>query len=177
MSMPEFSRPLALDSIGEGVRAIEVEASAEERAALAGRFGIRSIEALRAELRVSRRPEALFADGRLHAEVVQTCVASGEDVPAAIDEAFAIRFLPAGAAEPAEDEVELSAEDCDTVFYTGNAIDLGEAVAETLALALDPFPRSPNADAALKEAGVLSESEAGPFAGLAALRDRLKGES
>ena len=52
------------------------------------------------------------------------------------------------------DEIELSEDDCDTVFYTGGAIDLGEAAAETLALALDPFPRSPGAAAALREAGV-----------------------
>jgi uncharacterized protein YutE (UPF0331/DUF86 family) len=62
----------------------------------------------------------------------------------------------------------------DTVFYSGGAIDLGEAAAETLALALDPFPRSPAAAAALKEAGVLSEEEAGPFGALAGLRDKLK---
>ena len=39
-------------------------------------------------------------------------------------------------------------------------IDLGEAAAETLALALDPFPRSPDADAMLAEAGVIGEDEA-----------------
>jgi hypothetical protein len=37
-------------------------------------------------------------------------------------------------------------------------------------LALDPYPRSAGADAALKEAGVLSEIEAGPFAALAKLK-------
>ena len=57
-----------------------------------------------------------------------------------------------------------------TVFYTGGAIDLGEAAAETLALVLDPFPRSPGAQAALREAGVLNEEEAGPFAALAKLK-------
>ena len=43
-----------------------------------------------------------------------------------------------------------------------------------MALGLDPFPRGPNAAAALKAAGVLSEEEAkpaGPFAGLKAKLD------
>ncbi|NWN13490.1 hypothetical protein GY655_27460, partial [Escherichia coli] len=69
------------------------------------------------------------------------------------------------------------------VFYSGGAIDLGEAAAETLALALDPYPRSPAAEAALRDAGVISEEEAtrlaeesGPFGGLAGLRGKL-GES
>ena len=55
------------------------------------------------------------------------------------------------------------------------AIDLGEAAAQTLALALDPYPRSPGAAAALKEAGVIGEGEAGPFGGLAALKGKLGG--
>jgi hypothetical protein len=69
--------------------------------------------------------------------------------------------------------IELAEEDLDTVFYTGSALDLGEAAAETLALALDPFPRSPNAAEVLKKAGVISEEEAGPFGALAALKDKL----
>ncbi len=78
--------------------------------------------------------------------------------------------------EPArtDEEVELSETELDVTFYEGAEIDLGEAVAETLALSLDPFPRSAGADEALKAAGVKSEEEAGPFAALAGLRDKLK---
>ena len=53
------------------------------------------------------------------------------------------------------------------VFYDGAVIDLGGAIADTLALSLDPYPRSAGADAALKEAGVLTEEQASPFAVLA----------
>ena len=42
--------------------------------------------------------------------------------------------------------------------------------AVVLALSLDPYPRSAGADAALKEAGVMSEAEASPFAVLAKLK-------
>ena len=61
------------------------------------------------------------------------------------------------------------------VPYDGGAIDLGETAAETMALALDPFPRGPGAEAALKAAGVISEEEAGPFGALAGLKDKLAG--
>ena len=65
----------------------------------------------------------------------------------------------------------------DVVFYAGGSVDVGEAVAETLSLALDPYPRAPEADAALSEAGVKSEAQAkaesSPFAGLAGLKDKL----
>jgi hypothetical protein len=60
--------------------------------------------------------------------------------------------------------------DLDTMFHDGQAIDLGLAIADTLALALNPYPRGPAADEALKAAGVLSEAEAGPFAALAKLK-------
>ena len=68
-----------------------------------------------------------------------------------------------------DEEIELGEADCDTVFYDGAAIDLGTALADTLALNLDPYPRSAAADAELKEAGVLTEEQASPFAVLAKL--------
>ena len=78
--------------------------------------------------------------------------------------------MPAPAAGGPDEEIELGAQDCDVVFYDGGAIDLGGAIADTLALSLDPYPRSATADAALREAGVMSEEQASPFAVLAKLR-------
>jgi hypothetical protein len=49
-------------------------------------------------------------------------------------------------------------------------IDLGTAIADTLALSLDPYPRSAGAETALKAAGVMTEEEASPFAVLAQLK-------
>jgi hypothetical protein len=69
-----------------------------------------------------------------------------------------------------DEEIELGESDCDIVFHDGASIDLGGAIADTLALGLDPYPRSAGADAALKEAGVLTEEQASPFAVLAKLR-------
>ena len=82
--------------------------------------------------------------------------------------------MPAPTGTP-DEEVELGAKDCDLVFHDGATIDLGAAVADTLALALDPYPRSAGAEAALKDAGVISEEEAGPFAALAQLKKNLGG--
>ena len=84
-----------------------------------------------------------------------------------------LRFVAGAAAAP--EEVELTADDLDLMPVDGGAIDLGEAVAETMALALDPFPRGPGAAAALKAAGVISEEEAKPLGALAGLKDKLAG--
>jgi uncharacterized metal-binding protein YceD (DUF177 family) len=168
---PEFARPHRLDRIGAGKTQLTVSASPGECAALARRFGLVAIDSLEASYTLHREAGGVHASGHLSAAVTQSCVATGDPLPTRIEEDFDLRFLP----EPAEGaaEIEISADECDTMFFTGGAIDLGEAAAETLALALDPFPRSPTADAALKQAGVLSESEGGPFGALAALKDKL----
>jgi uncharacterized metal-binding protein YceD (DUF177 family) len=95
---------------------------------------------------------------------------TGDPVPAHVDESFSLVFIPEPQQSRSDQEIELGPADCDVVFYENGVIDLGSAVADTLALSLDPYPRSAAAEAALKEAGVLSEGEAGPFAALAQLR-------
>jgi len=127
------------------------------------------LERFDAHVALDRDGEKVRASGRIKAVLSQVCVASGDAVPAHVDEAFEILFLP----EPqvgAEEEIELSEQDCDVVFHDGAAVDLGSALADTLALSLDSYPRSPNADEALRSAGVLTEEQAGPFAALAKLK-------
>jgi uncharacterized metal-binding protein YceD (DUF177 family) len=169
----EFHRPVRIDTLGPAPRAMAIEAEESERAALARRFGLPSIHALSAEAAVSGNGEIMVAEGRMKARVTQSCVASGVPVEAELDEPFRIEFRPQPARPGEEDEIELSESEMDVVFYDGSSIDLGEAVAETLSLSLDPWPRAPGAEEVLKEAGVKEEGEAGPFAALAGLRDKL----
>ena len=171
--MTEFRREIRLDTLGAGTRALSIEATTEERDALTARFGLVSVERLTAEAEIHRDGETVFATGQMHAGVTQSCVATGEPVTAAIDEPFTLRFVPVAVLD-AEGEVELGATELDTVGYIGSAVDLGEAVAETLGVALDPFPRSPHADEVLARAGVLRPEDVGPFAALKGLKDKLK---
>lgn len=174
MTSPEFHRPERVDAIGAGARSITVTAEAAERAALAERFGLIEIAALSAQFSVRREAAGIVAQGRVAAQVVQACVVTGAALPASVDEAVTLLFVPeATEAGDGAEEIELDANACDVIPFAGGAIDLGEAAAETMALALDPFPRSTDADAALREAGVLREEEAGPFGALASLRDKL----
>ncbi len=157
--MPEFSRTVRIDTLGEAPRTMEIAADEPERAALAERFDLVAIERLSAELSLSRKGEAVAASGTLRAAVTQSCVVTDGPVPAEIDESFAIEFRPQPRAG-AEEEIELGEEEMDIVFYDGAMIDVGEAVAETLSLALDPYPRSPEAEEALREAGIKDEAQA-----------------
>jgi uncharacterized metal-binding protein YceD (DUF177 family) len=172
----EFSRLYRLDALSEEPRPVAIEAGPGERAALAGRFGLVAVEALAAEAELRRSGEAVSAVGRLRARVTQSCVASAEPVEAEVVEDFRIDFRPLPADSRPEEEIELGEGELDVVFYEGGAVDLGEAVAQTLLLGLDPYPRSAAAEAALREAGVKSEeearAEASPFAALAALKGK-----
>jgi uncharacterized metal-binding protein YceD (DUF177 family) len=161
---------LALGKLRDGQR-IEYSADEAERAAVAERLGLLGLDRLEAVLTLRCEGERVRAEGRMRASVAQACVATGESVPAMIDDKVALLFMPEPVGTP-DEEVELSAEDLDVIFHDRREIDLGSALADELSLALDPYPRSAGAEDALKEAGVLSEEQAGPFAALAALKGK-----
>jgi uncharacterized metal-binding protein YceD (DUF177 family) len=166
---PEFSHPVPLSEIGGKEVHYKLAADEAQRAGLARRFALLALDKLTADVALSHDGEAIVARGTIVAELSQSCIVTDAPVAAKLSESFAIRFLPETGHE-ADEEIELGEEDCDTLFHDGRVIDLGEVVAQTLGLAIDPYPRSPDADAALRKAGVKGEHEAGPFAALAALR-------
>ena len=166
----DFTHRLSLDRIRDGDR-IDLVADEAECAAIAKRLGLPSIDRLEAHAALARDGQQVRAVGRVKARLAQSCVASGEPLPARVDEPFELLFAPEPRGEP-DDDVELGADDLDVVFHDGAGIELGTAIADTLMLSLDPYPRGPNADEALKAAGVLSEEQAGPFAMLAKLKGK-----
>lgn len=170
-----FSCRLNLDKVHDGER-IDLTATDAEREALAKRLGLVAIERLAAHCVLDQVSGAaagsVRARGRIKAALTQACVASGEPLPVYVDEAFELHFRPEPVRVP-DDEIELSGDELDVIFHDGSAIELGEAIADTLAVSLDPYPRGPNAEVALQEAGVISEEQAGPFAALAALKGKM----
>ena len=144
---------------------LSIEADDRERAGLAARFGVVAINALEAELDFEPDGDAIIATGRLTADLVQNCAVSGEDFPSRVEERLALRFVPAGSIEPTEEEIELASDDPDEIEFEGDCIDLGEAVAQSLGLAIDPYAEGPGADEARRTAGIVDESAPrGPLA-------------
>jgi len=164
-----FAHQLRLDQIRDGER-LDLVADEAERGAIARRLGLPNVERLEAHVTLAKTGEVIRACGRLGASLDQSCVVTNDPVPAHVDEPFELVFIPEPAASRPDEEIELGESDCDVVFHDGAAIDLGTAIADTLALSLDPYPRSAGADAALKEAGVMAEEQASPFAALAKLK-------
>ena len=180
----EFARPVVIEPWPEGGVAVELAADPAELRALARRFDLLELGSLSATGRLEQRApgDEIWFVGRLEAEAVQACVVSLEPVPASLRQPIergwrrvAAPIAPGVAAAPPtlwlvdEDELEP---------LTGRTIDLGEVVAEEMALALDPYPRRADAEALVSERlgpnisfGAAAPPEP-PLAALAQLKDR-----
>lgn len=168
----EFPLIVTLADAAQG-RAISVEADAGARAAIARRLGLVALDRFVLTADVRAIAGGIGARGEVSADVVQACAATDLPVPATMTEPFDLRFLrDVDAPVGEEDEIEIGSDDLDLLPLEGDRVDLGEAAVQTLSLALDPFPRHPDADRILAEKGVLSEDAAGPFAALAKLRGK-----
>lgn len=155
---PEFSRSVRAHEVGSIGWSQRLEANPTERAALAARFNLLALDALTADLVVVRDAAGIRVTGRIAAAGSQACVVSAEPVVFALDEPVDLGF--SDAAFPVDDEIELAVSNLDTLPLEGDDLDLGEAVAQSLGLALDPYPRaSPEARAAAAKF-VLSPDEA-----------------
>lgn len=141
---PEFSRVLRLDRLSLGPVHETFHADEVECAALAQRFGIPGIARLSGTLDVSRPGQgpAVRVVGDVSAEVTQTCVVSLEPFTQTVAEAFVQRYTFETVAEPEEVFSDPDAEEPPEPI-TGETLDMGEVLAEQLALALDPYPHAP----------------------------------
>ena len=173
MERPEFSHIVRLSEIGSKPLTGKLVASEDERHALSLRFDIPTISSITATYKLVSGERGVAFTGSLKSDLHQSCAITGDPTPVQVDEEFDILFIPKAAENVPEQEIELTEEECDLVEYENGQIDLGEAIAQTLYLSLDPYLRGPNAEAAAREKGLKSEAESGPFGALAALKDKL----
>lgn len=149
---PEFSRPLPPERLGGAPLEMRITADEAERAALAKRFGLLALPRLEARVKVSVTGPGprVHLEGHLEAEVVQACVVTLEPVRSTIGQDFVQAYLlaePGGPRAGVAREVAVGPgpEDEDPEPLGPAGLDLGEAVAQELALALDPYPHAPGA--------------------------------
>ena len=169
MSAGELVRILKLDRLPQST--ITIEANEAERAALAHRFGLPAVHALSAEVQLAQRGDTIDARGRLRASFDQHCAVSEAPFGNTLDETLALRFVPAIDIPGEDEEIEFASDAPDEIEYDGASLDLGEAVAQSFGLAIDPYAEGPDAETVRREAGLLDEdTPSGPFAALSALR-------
>jgi uncharacterized metal-binding protein YceD (DUF177 family) len=159
---PELHRPIAVERVGRAGLDVTVKADAAESAALARRMDLPAVQSLTCRFRLEQDASGeMIAHGHLAAHVVQTCIVSLEDFATIVEERFTVRCVPQG-----EETDDVDPETPDEITCVDGILDLGEAAAEQLALALDPYPRAPGAE--LPE--IEGEPDAHSFDALAALK-------
>ena len=166
----EFSRPVDLTRLGPGGSNYAIAATAEERAALARRFDLLGLDLLTAKVTLTPVAGDFYRlSATLEAALTQACVVTLDPVPAHIEERFSLLY---GALD-AQKEVLLDGESETVEPLDGMIVDIGEAVAQQLSLALDPFPRAADAPAQAGEAPPQPPLDS-PFAVLSGLRPARK---
>ena len=166
----EFNRPVDVVRLGPDGASYDIAASAEERAALARRFDLLALDHLSAQVTLKPVAGGFYRlAATLEAALTQACVATLEPVTSRVEETFSLLY---GALE-AQKEVLLDGESETVEPLEGGMIDIGEAVAQQLSLAIDPFPRA--ADAPSQTDAAASSPLDSPFAVLAKLRPTREG--
>lgn len=148
-----FSYPVKVGHVSTNPVDVTMRADAAERAGLAKLWSVLEVKALAAHFQVQRwKRDGVRLKGRVEADIVQACVVTLEPVECHIDEPVEVVFVPEGsklarlplATESGEMLLDPDGPDAPEIF-SGDVIDAGVVAAEHAALAIDPYPRAPEA--------------------------------
>ena len=170
---PILDAVIRIDRLPTSGRDVEVTPDAAALLAMAEILKISAVERFHATLTAVPLRGGIRVQGNLTARIVQASVVTFEPVSQDIDEPVDRVFLP-GTEKPrnpapgAEIFVDLDDDDFPD-HIDGPEVDLSALLLETLALAIDPYPRLPGEN--LATLGIDGpELEEGPFARLKALK-------
>ena len=166
--------PIAVLKIPDTGLHRDIEADAAIRSAVADIGGLREVLSAQASFDVTPQSGGRYhVTGRVRARIGQTCVVTLEPMESDIDESIDVIFAPpeqipelsALVDEAAESEEEIP--DPPEPIENG-IIDLGRVATDALYLAVDPYPRKP--DAVFEPLVEAADPEDHPFAALKALK-------
>lgn len=172
-SRPPFSYAVKVGHISANPVTVRISADERERAGLAKLWKVSSVEELSAEMQIARwKKDGVRVRGHVTARLTQSCVVTLEPVESVISEEFEQIFVPEGSklarimtGENAEMVLDPDGPDLPETFE-GDTIDAGVTVAEMVALAIDPYPRKPDAQFAdhIESDPSLKDDKPNPFA-------------
>ncbi len=166
--------PVTVAQIPEAGLHLDIEASPAERAAMAEAGDLREVLSANASLDVTPSGGGRFhVAGRVRARIGQTCVVTLDPIENDIDEAIDLVFAPPDQIPVLSDLVDEAAESDVAIPdppepIENGIIDLGRLATDALFLAVDPYPRRP--DAVFEPPVEAVDPEAHPFAALKALK-------
>ncbi len=170
---PPLSRRISIANLPASGEIVQLEASKDERRAIALAYDLPEVRRFVANLRITPKGKGgAHLRGDITADVDRTCVVSLDPFPVKLREPLDLSFAPAPPARAKEEEidaldVDFESDDPPETIENG-MIDAGAVVCEFFALSLDPYPRRPGVafDSPEKDA-----VKANPFAVLAKLKD------
>ena len=171
---PPLSRSLRVDEIEYGVES-EIAVTKNEMAAIAGLLDLEPLKDLAFTYRI--RPGVsgrLHLIGRLKTRVTQTCVVSLDPLETSLDVPIEAAFWPFSLIEAHKKNTEDPAGGFDWPEPIADGkIDFGPLIYESLATALDPYPKREGASFEWSQGAESDrDAETGPFAALGALKRR-----
>ena len=167
---PEFSYIVDLNRIPVSGLTLDLKADSEQCKALAARFDLPAIHELSAHLSFKRvNSGRVRLEAKLNATVERICVVSLEPFSQKVEDSFSMVFVQENASSLRLNEIDLDMGEEDEMEYPENGkTDAGELVAESLSLALDPFPKAPGA--VFRQDAEEGEGEKNPFSVLEKLK-------
>lgn len=171
---PLISRPFRLHRLGTEPVETRIEASPDERAAIARAFELPALGTLVGRFRLlQRRGDRVELRLDLEARATRICVVSLDAFEQPIRERASLVLVPGNGDASTEEEGEILDPDSpDEIPIAADVVDLGVLLTEQLALALDPYPHRPGAEP--PATGLDAQAQEGatraPFAALAALK-------
>jgi uncharacterized metal-binding protein YceD (DUF177 family) len=173
-----WSVPVTVAQIPEAGLHRDIEAGAAAREAMAEVAGLREILSARAALDVTPKSGGrVHVAGHVRARIGQTCVVSLDPIESDIDEPIDLVFAPPEQIPQLADLVDEAAASGAEIPdppepIVNGVIDLGRLATDALFLAIDPYPRRP--DAVFEPPVVAADPEDHPFAALKALQVEAK---
>lgn len=154
-------------------RVWERAATEAECKAVATALAIPACKSLMARCHIEPIGDGRYSiSGRIEAVVTQTCVVEIEDFDQSVEQDVEIEFWPesqiAGTKDDGAEIVVDALEGEDPEPIRNGRLEIGAVVYQLLAASLDPFPRKPDAELEVHEAG--GDEDRSPFAALATLR-------
>ncbi len=174
---PKVANPLAVWShettdIPAGGLHRERAASEAERADIAKALGLVSLDRLAATYDIrSITGGGWRLQGRIDANVVQSCVVTLEPIAGTVGESFNVEFWRADETGPGgDDQSVLHGPDVEPLH--GDTIVAGRIVFETLSGAIDPYPRKDGATFDWNDKAAEDNAKTSPFSVLSRLKDK-----
>ncbi|WP_417449020.1 YceD family protein [Kordiimonas sp.] len=169
---------LAVSEVDREGRRYRLRASEEECKALAGRFDLVDFSRLEADVEVKDKgaEAGIEIAGTLEAVLTQRCIVTLDPVAESIKTDFTLMLVePEMADRMDEEEVYLDPDAPEYDALEGDNIPLGEIIAQTVSINMDPYPRVEGAELSVDNKKDISVNapemkRPNPFAALEKLR-------